>query len=105
MDTLSSSLSRTASWLAEETQEEARDWSEGLEFEDVTVTLPAARKTPPRVLVDRARGRAARGGVLAILGPSGAGKTSLLSALGREVPCEGKIRRPPGVVNVSAPAS
>lgn len=58
---------------------------EGLEVRDVTVRYPG---TPPIVAVDGVSLKVTKGEILGLLGPSGSGKSSLLSAIVGVVPLE-----------------
>ena len=52
-----------------------------LDFKDICLTMPAKRKTPAKTILHNVSGFAVPGEVLYIMGPSGAGKTSLLDAV------------------------
>ena len=59
--------------------------SQGLSVQEVTVRYGA------NLAVDRASLTVAPGEVVAVVGPSGSGKSSLLAAIAGIVPCEGRI--------------
>ena len=65
-----------------------------LSWRSVNMTLAAGRnasKQPPRELLRDVYGRVPRGEITAVMGPSGAGKTSLLNILAGRTRSEGRI--------------
>eukprot|EP00808_Paulinella_micropora_P002342 g43360.t1 len=83
-----------------------------IEFEDVSLKLQAGSRNHPvtRMILNQVSGQAPRGKITAFLGPSGAGKTSLLSLLAGQLPQSKKLeafgtirvngqQRPRGVLN------
>eukprot|EP01043_Picozoa_sp_COSAG02_P016925 COSAG02_NODE_756_length_17532_cov_5.673550_2_plen_609_part_00 len=52
-----------------------------LDFRNLSLTIPAKRKTPAKTILHNVSGYALPGEILYIMGPSGAGKTSLLDSI------------------------
>ena len=52
-----------------------------LDFKNLSLTIPGKRKTPAKTILHSVSGYAMPGEVLYIMGPSGAGKTSLLDSI------------------------
>ncbi|KAK9806141.1 hypothetical protein WJX72_003105 [[Myrmecia] bisecta] len=64
-----------------------------IEWHDVTYTVPVGRRKQrkQRVIIDASSGRVTPGHLLAVMGPTGCGKTSLISALAGRLPTGGRL--------------
>lgn len=61
-----------------------------LEWRGLDLTLQASDSKPTKKILSGVNGKALPGRLMAVMGPSGAGKTSLLNALARQVPYSAK---------------
>ncbi|KAK9828718.1 hypothetical protein WJX72_001697 [[Myrmecia] bisecta] len=64
-----------------------------IEWQEVTYTVPVGKRKhrKQRVILDASSGRVTPGHLLAVMGPTGCGKTSLISALAGRLPAGGHL--------------